>query len=100
MSELAPPLIVFCLLLASTGAGQLINARLGERHRTSDSIELINLAITLQVTFTAVVLGLLTSSVKLSFDAAYKARATYAGQLTQLDSCLRDYGPETSLARA
>ncbi len=100
MSEIGPPLLVFCLLLAATGVGQFVNARLHERYRTIESVELIQLAITLQVTFSAIVLGLLTSSVKTGFEAAYQARGLYAGQLAQLDRCLRDYGPETAPARA
>ena len=99
MWYIAPPFLVFCLLLASTGVGLFFNSRLKERHRALDSIELINSTITLQVTFTAVVLGLLTSSVKTSFEAAYTERATYAGELAQLDRCLRNYGLETTPAR-
>jgi hypothetical protein len=48
------------------------------------------------VTFIAIVLGLLTTSVKAGFDQAYKTRGDYAGRLAQLDRCLRDYGPETA----
>jgi hypothetical protein len=59
----------------------------------------VQLAIGLLVTFTAIVLGLLTTSVKSGFDAAYNARGAYAGQLAQLDRCLRDYGPETQRTR-
>jgi hypothetical protein len=100
MSHLWPPLLVFCLMLAATGVGFYANSRLADRHRTTESIELIHLAITLQVTFTAIVLGLLTSSVKTGFESAYQARGLYAGQLAQLDRCLRDYGDETAPTRA
>ena len=55
--------------------------------------------ITLLVTFTAIVLGLLTTSVKAGFDAAYSARGDDAAQLAQLDRCLREYGPETAPIR-
>ena len=55
--------------------------------------------ITLLVTFTAIVLGLLTTSVKAGFDTAYSARGDDAAQLAQLDRCLRDYGPETAPIR-
>jgi hypothetical protein len=92
-------MLVFCLVLAATGVGFFANRRLAERHRTPESIELINLAITLQVTFTAIVLGLLTSSVKTGFEGAYQARGLYAGHLAQFDRCLRDYGPETAAIR-
>jgi hypothetical protein len=99
MSEAWPPLLVFFLLLAAVGAGYFANSRLAERHRSPESIELIHLAIGLQVTFTAIVLGLMTSSVKTGFESAYQARGLYAGQLAQLDRCLRDYGPETAPTR-
>jgi hypothetical protein len=93
------PLLVFVLLCAAACAGFFVNARLPERHRSRDSIELIQLLMGLLVTFTAIVLGLLTTSVKSGFEAAYDARGTYAGELAQLDRCLRTYGPETQAAR-
>jgi hypothetical protein len=99
MSEAWPPLLVFVLLLAAVGVGFFANSRLADHHRNPESIELIHLAITLQVTFTAIVLGLLTSSVKTGFESAYQARGLYAGRLAQLDRCLRDYGPETAPTR-
>lgn len=100
MSELWSAILVLVLLVAAAGVGFFVNSRLPERHRTPDSIELVHLAIGLLVTFTAIVLGLETSSVKTGFEAAYQARGTYAGQLAQLDRCLRDYGPETAPTRA
>lgn len=99
MNELWPSLLVFVLLCLATWAGFLINARLPETHRTRESIELVQLAISLMVTFTAIVLGLLTSSVKTGFETAYQARGHYASEIAQLDRCLRDYGPETQATR-
>jgi hypothetical protein len=100
MRELSPAIVVFVLLCISTAVGSFINARLPERHRSRESIELVQLAISLMVTFAAIVLGLLTSSVKTGFETAYQARGTYAGEIAQLDRCLRDYGPETQATRA
>ena len=60
----------------------------------------MQLVVMLLVNFTAIVLGLLTTSVKGGFDAAYAARADDAAQIIQLDRCLRDYGPETDRIRA
>src|ERR1700761_2028526 len=96
MSEMWAPLVVFLLLMFAVSVGFFANSRLADRHRSPESIELIHLAITLQVTFTAIVLGLLTSSVKTGFETAYTARGLYAGQLAQLDRCLRNYGPATA----
>ena len=100
MSSLFAPLLIFFVLSASAALGFIINGRLHERHRTPDSIDLVHLAIGLLVTFTAIVLGLLTSSVKTGFENAYQAGGLYAGELIQLDRCMRDYGPETAAARA
>ena len=92
-------LIVFLAICASAWLGFFIHSRLSEKHRSADSIALVQLTITLLVTFTAIVLGLLTTSVKAGFDAAYSARGEDAAQLAQLDRCLRDYGPETAPMR-
>ena len=91
--------ILFAILCASAGVGFFIHPRLPERHRSQQSITLVQLAITLLVTFTAIVLGLLTTSVKAGFDSAYSARGDYAGKLAALDRCLRDYGAETAHIR-
>jgi hypothetical protein len=100
MRNLGSLLLVLVLLAAAAGVGFLVNSRLHEKHRSRDSIELVGLAISLLVTFTAIVLGLLTTSVKSGFDAAYTARGAYAAELAQLDRCLADFGVETSPIRA
>jgi hypothetical protein len=93
-------LLVFVLLCVSAGVGIYVRPRLPEHHRARESIELMQLVIGMLVTFAALVLGLLTASVKNSYDAASHARHEYALQLTQLDRCLRDYGPTADPARA
>ena len=88
--------ILFAILCASAGVGFFVHPRLPEKHRSAQAMGLVQLAITLLVTFTAIVLGLLTTSVKAGFNNAYNARGDYAGQLAQMDRCLRDYGPTAS----
>jgi hypothetical protein len=92
-------LVVFAAMCVSASIGFFIHSRLSEKHRSPESIALVQLMITLLVTFTAIVLGLLTTSVKAGFDTAYSARGEDAAQLAQLDRCLRDYGPETAPLR-
>jgi hypothetical protein len=99
MGHLWASLLLFILLCGSASVGFFVNSRLHEKHRSRESIELVQLAIGLLVTFVAIVLGFLTNSVKSGFEAAYSARGAYAGQLAQLDRCLRDYGPETQPMR-
>ncbi len=99
MRELASGVVVFGLLCGSAGAGLLLRPHLPEHHRARETMELMQLTIGLLVTFAALVLGLLTASVKQSYDGAAHDRQQYALQLTLLDDCLRDYGPETAKAR-
>ena len=99
MRDIISTVILLVLLCAAALAGHGVKTRLPERHRSRDSFELVPLTINLLVTFTAIVLGLLTSSVKTGFDAAYASRGQYAGALAQMDRCLRDYGPETDSIR-
>jgi hypothetical protein len=100
MPDLRYVVLLFVILFAAAGGGTLVRALLPERHRSRESIELIQLTITLLVTFTSIVLALLTGSVKTGFDAAYQARGTYAASFVQLDQCLRDYGAETDPMRS
>jgi hypothetical protein len=99
MSHIGSSLFLFFLLCASAGLGFFANSRLAERHRSKEAMDVMQLANTLLVTFIAIVLGLLTTSVKAGFDVAYKERGDYAAQIAQMDRCLRDYGPETAHIR-
>jgi hypothetical protein len=98
-SESLSALIVFLLLCTSAGLGMYIRPRLSAIHRERETIELMQLTVGLMVTFAALVLGLLTASVRQQYAAAAHDRQAYALQLTQLDRCLRNYGPETDPAR-
>jgi hypothetical protein len=100
MRNIEALVVVIVLLASAAGLGFFVNSRLPERHRSKDSIELIGQAMSLLVTFTAIVLGLLTTSVKSSFDTAFAARGSFAAQLTQLDRCLADFGSTTQPIRA
>ena len=99
MPYLLSTFYLFILLGVAAAFGFFVKTRLPERHRSRDSFELVQTSITLLVTFTAIVLGLLTNSVKSGFDSAYNVRGRYAAALAQLDSCLDDYGPQTSPMR-
>ncbi len=89
----------FALLCISAGCGRFVHARLPETYRTRETVETMQLVIGMLVTFAALVLGLLTASVKTTYDAAARDRHAYALQLTELDRCLRDYGSDAELAR-
>ena len=71
MPDLLSTAFLFFLLCAAASGGFVVKTRLPERHRSKESFELVQLSINLLVTFTAIVLGLLTNSVKNGFEAAY-----------------------------
>jgi hypothetical protein len=73
---------------------------LNERHKTRETIELIQVTVTMLVTFAAIVLGLLITSAKASFDEAAAQFRNYSIALVELDLSLRDYGPGADAIRA
>ncbi len=100
MSELWDALALMLILIAGTALGVAVRPLLSEHHRSRETTDLIQLVITMLVTFAALVLGLLTSSVKASFDGVDSDLRGFAVQLIQLDRTLRQYGDEAGPARA
>ena len=99
MTELLYAGLLLLILLGASTLGLLVSPHLSEHHRSRETVEVVWLVVTMLVTFAAIVLGLLTTSVKSSFDAIGAGFRTYAGELTQLDRSLRDYGPDAKHVR-
>src|SRR5262249_8463238 len=72
----------------------LVRPLLSERHRSPETIEFVRLVVAMLMTFAALVLGLLTSSAKSSFDKVGNEIKTLAVELHQLDRSLRALGDE------
>lgn len=100
MIDLLSALLIVVLLCSSAGLGMFISPRLPPAHRARETVEMMTLVIGLLVTFAALVLGLITASAKREYDDAVHYRQEYALQLTELDRCLRNYGPGADAARA
>jgi hypothetical protein len=100
MIEIIEAGAAFLLMIASALAGWAVQRALSDRHRTRDSIESVRLVITMLVTFSALVLGLLTSSAKSRFDGEADALSSYSVSLIELDQRMRQFGPETAPMRA
>jgi hypothetical protein len=92
--------IVLVLVLASAAVGLLLQGALRERHRSRETTDAVRLVISILVTFTALVLGLVTSSVKSSYDQFDGRLRGYASDLTELDQRMREYGEGADPIRA
>lgn len=99
MQDIWASIAIFVLLCFSAWVGRILHLRLPDTYRSRETIETMQLVIGMLVTFAALVLGLLTASVKTSYDNAARDRHAYALQLVEFDACLRAYGPETTSAR-
>jgi len=68
---------------------------LPSEHMSEQSRNIVNIAIGLIATLSAIVLGLLVASAKGAFDARNDEIKQSAARLVVLDRTLRQYGPET-----
>jgi len=93
-------LIVFVLLLGSAGIGLALQRRLREGHRSSQTADHVRLVVSILVTITALVLSLLLTEVKGSFDTFDSRLRVFAGDLADLDVHLREFGDEAQPIRA
>ena len=100
MGDLAAACVVFILLCLASGFGMVVAKSLPDRHRGRDTFELMSLVTGVMVTFVALILSLVTASVKNSYDDAAHDRQHDALVLTELDLCLRSLGPLADTARA
>ena len=82
--------LVLLILLGSSALGLFVRPLLSERHRSCEVIDFVQLVMAMVMTFAALVLGLLTSSVKSSFDKIGNDLRTVAVELMQLDRSLRE----------
>ncbi len=100
MYELGGAALVLVLLLGGSVVGLFVRPLLSEAHRSRETTDLLQLVITMLVTFAALVLGLLTSSVKASFDTVDNDLRGFSIELIRLDQSLREYGEEAAPIRA
>jgi len=93
-------LIVFGCIFGSALIGLFLGKILPDRHLNSDAKDIVKLATGLIATLSALVLGLLVSSAKGTFDQVNSEMTQTAVKVVVLDRTLAEYGPETSELRA
>ncbi|RAO77280.1 hypothetical protein [Dyella jiangningensis] len=91
---------IFTALVAAALIGLGVRRVLPEEHKAQETVQLVQLVNGMLVTFAALMLSLLTTSAKSSFDIVADDFHVFASDLIQLDSTLRAYGDEGDQARA
>ncbi|HTR09625.1 MAG TPA: hypothetical protein VMJ11_23810 [Paraburkholderia sp.] len=95
MHHLGVSLIVFACVFCSAVLGMYLHGRLPDHHLNDESMGVVKLTIGLIATLAALVLGLLISSAKSSFDTVNGEVTRDAANVILLDRILAQYGPQT-----
>lgn len=95
MNSLAIGLIVFFCVFGGALVGLFLHSALPEHHLGGESKDAVKVGIGLIATMTALVLGLLVSTAKASYDAKHNELTQMAADTLLLDRVLASYGPET-----
>jgi len=99
LSPIAIAAIAFGLITAGAAAGIGLRRVLPEQHLLGDSKDVIKLATALIATMSALVLALLFSSTRQSYERTSAAVSRMTSDLAQLDRVLAEYGPEAAPLR-
>jgi hypothetical protein len=99
LSPIATAAIIFALIAGGATAGIGLRRMLPEAHLSGDSKDVIKLATALIATMSALVLALLFSSTRQSYEHTSTAVGRMTTDLAQLDRVLDEYGPEAAPLR-
>ena len=99
MSTSLTTAIVSACLLAAVWIGMRVRRFLPEDHLSPNSRDSVKLAIGVVATMSALLLGLLVSSAKTSYDASRTEVMQVASQYRLLDRVLAIYGPQAAEVR-
>lgn len=95
MSAVIIGVIAFVCVFGGTVIGLFMRKTLPNHHLTGDSRDAVKMGSGLIATLSALVLGLLVSSAKTSFDDMSTAITQSSAKLIMLDRAMARYGPET-----
>ncbi len=100
MSTISIGLIVFACVFGGAVLGILLQARLPQHHLSTETKDVVKLAMGLVATMAALVLGLLVASAKGAYDTQKNEVIEMAAKITFLDRVLANYGPGSAEIRA
>jgi len=99
MSALEIALIAFAGIFGGVLLGMFLRSLLPEHHVSEDSRDVMKLGTGMIATMAALILSLLISSAKGTFDAVNNGLRQASAKIVLLDRTLARYGPETKEAR-
>jgi hypothetical protein len=99
MSALAISAIAFASIFSATVLGMLLRSVLPDRYLSAESKEVVSLATALVATMSAVLLGLLISATRTSYEEKRTQVIRMTADVIELDLLMKDYGPEAQPVR-
>jgi hypothetical protein len=99
MASSLTALVTLASLCAGTILGSLIRSRLPDHHLRDDSRDVVKIASGMIATLVALVIGLLVSSSKATYDQTSSGLTQIGEKVILLDRALARYGPETEAIR-
>ena len=99
MSPITICSIAFACVFGSAMFGMILRRVLPQPHLSGDSKNAVTVGMALVATMSALVLGLLVSSAKSSFDAQGTGLTQMSAKVVMLDRVLANYGPDTREVR-
>lgn len=100
MNAMATAAIVLACVFGGALVGLVLRTLLPSHHLTADTQDIVKLGIGVVATMASLVLGLLVSSAKDSFDKTSEELTQVAVRVVQLDHVLAQYGSEAQEGRA
>lgn len=93
MSPFVIALLVAALMMAGALGGGFLRRRLSSRHFDDETKDVVKLGLGFLATLSALVMGLVISSSKASYDAKAEMVHTSAALIIEFDTSLRQIGP-------
>jgi hypothetical protein len=100
MNSIVVSSIVLVSVFAGSLAGMALRRALPDDHLGPDAKDVVKLAMGLIATMSALVLGMLVSTAKSSYDTRKNEVAEMSSRVVAIDLLLASYGPETKETRA
>ncbi len=97
MNSIVVSSIIFAIVFAAAIVGMVV--RVPEEHLSSDAKDVVRLATGLVATMASIILGMLVSSAKSSYDARKNDVAELSAEILTIDRMLARYGSETNEIR-